>query len=189
MGTQESHPRPTTRPPVGKTLKDSLPEKRFDDEFFVAVDWLRKQSGRKKRWARRGKLERSAPLPEAAAGADEPVPDPMLLGELRAIRRWNRWLAARGHAAASVVFRRGDLSIESAVVELRSPSLWRCARLNANPIGSSSRTRPRATTYVATCFLETRQSARGVPQASNCRTARRATGSGGTAPTREGSHA
>ncbi|KAJ1452556.1 hypothetical protein M885DRAFT_526638, partial [Pelagophyceae sp. CCMP2097] len=87
---------------AGKTLKDSLPEKRFDDEFFVAVDYLRQQSGRKKRWSRGGKYsktERSAPLPEAAAGADELVPDPMLLGELRAIRRWNRWLAARGHAA------------------------------------------------------------------------------------------
>ncbi|KAJ1453788.1 hypothetical protein M885DRAFT_523210 [Pelagophyceae sp. CCMP2097] len=75
---------------AGKTLKDSLPEKRFDDEFFVAIDWLRKQSGRKKRWTRKGifaKIEQSAPLPEAAAGADELMPDPMLLGELRAIRR------------------------------------------------------------------------------------------------------
>ncbi|KAJ1458066.1 hypothetical protein M885DRAFT_513829 [Pelagophyceae sp. CCMP2097] len=83
----------------GKTLKDTLPEKRFDDEFFVAVDYLRKQSGWKKRWSRCGKfakIERSAPLPEAAAGGDELVPDPILLGELRAIRRWNRWLAARG---------------------------------------------------------------------------------------------
>ncbi|KAJ1452561.1 hypothetical protein M885DRAFT_526720 [Pelagophyceae sp. CCMP2097] len=82
-----------------KSLKDSLPEKRFDDEFFVAVDYLRQQSGRKKRWTRcnvHTKMERAAPLPEAAAGADELVPDPMLLGELRAIRRWNRWLAARG---------------------------------------------------------------------------------------------
>ncbi|KAJ1458089.1 hypothetical protein M885DRAFT_514027, partial [Pelagophyceae sp. CCMP2097] len=83
---------------AGKTLKDSLPEKRFDDEFFVAVDYLRQQSGRKKPWGRGmyGKIERLAPLPEAAAGTDELVPDPMLLGELRAIRRWNRWLAARG---------------------------------------------------------------------------------------------
>ncbi|KAJ1458041.1 hypothetical protein M885DRAFT_513576 [Pelagophyceae sp. CCMP2097] len=93
---------------AGKTLKDSLPEKRFDDDFFVAIDWLRKQSGRKKRWTRTGiftKIERSAPLPEAAAGADELVPGPMLLGELRAIRRWNRWLATRGHAAASTACR------------------------------------------------------------------------------------
>ncbi|KAJ1458073.1 hypothetical protein M885DRAFT_513904 [Pelagophyceae sp. CCMP2097] len=69
----------------GKTLKDALPEKRFDDEFFP--------------WSRYGKhmkIERSVPLPDAAAGADELVPDPMLLGELRATRRWNRWLAARG---------------------------------------------------------------------------------------------
>ncbi|KAJ1452562.1 hypothetical protein M885DRAFT_526735 [Pelagophyceae sp. CCMP2097] len=82
-----------------KTLKDTLPEKRFDDEFFVAVDYLRKRSGRKKRWSRTGKyatVERSAPLPEATAGGDELLPDPMLLGELRAIRRWNHWLAARG---------------------------------------------------------------------------------------------
>ncbi|KAJ1458078.1 hypothetical protein M885DRAFT_513988 [Pelagophyceae sp. CCMP2097] len=89
---------------TGKSLKDTLPEKRFDDEFSVAIDWLRKQSGRKKRWTnsnRWTRIERSAPLPEAAAGADELVPDPMLLGELRAIRRWNRWLAASGHAAAS----------------------------------------------------------------------------------------
>ncbi|KAJ1458053.1 hypothetical protein M885DRAFT_513709 [Pelagophyceae sp. CCMP2097] len=84
----------------GKTLKDTLPEKRFDDEFFVAIDWLRKQSGRKKRWTR---CNRSAPLPESAASGDELVPDPMLLGELRTIRRWNRWLAARGHAAASTL--------------------------------------------------------------------------------------
>ncbi|KAJ1448706.1 hypothetical protein M885DRAFT_538134 [Pelagophyceae sp. CCMP2097] len=109
----------------GKSLKDSLPEKRFDDEFFVAVDYLRQQSGRKKPWQRIGKfakIERSAPLPEAAAGGDELVPDPMLLGELRAIRRWNRWLAARGHTAASTVFR-ANLSTESLVVELRSLSL------------------------------------------------------------------
>ncbi|KAJ1458044.1 hypothetical protein M885DRAFT_513592 [Pelagophyceae sp. CCMP2097] len=82
-----------------KSLKDTLPEKRFDDEFFVAIDYLRKQSGRKKPWRPKGKfvkIERSAPLSEAAAGADELVPGPMLLGELRAIRRWNRWLAARG---------------------------------------------------------------------------------------------
>ncbi|KAJ1461930.1 hypothetical protein M885DRAFT_505915 [Pelagophyceae sp. CCMP2097] len=77
-----------------KSFKGTLPAKRFDDEFFVAVDYLRKQSGRKKLWRR--KIERSGPLPEAAAGGDELVPDPMLLGELRAIRRWNRWLAARG---------------------------------------------------------------------------------------------
>ncbi|KAJ1450639.1 hypothetical protein M885DRAFT_531733, partial [Pelagophyceae sp. CCMP2097] len=89
----------------GKSLKDTLPEKRFDDEFFVVIDYLRTQSGNKKRWQRIGKfakIERSSPLPEAATGADELVPDPMLLGELRAIRRWNRWLAARGHAAVSV---------------------------------------------------------------------------------------
>ncbi|KAJ1458074.1 hypothetical protein M885DRAFT_513917 [Pelagophyceae sp. CCMP2097] len=103
----------------GKSLKDTLPEKRFDDDFFVAIDWLRKQSGRKKTWSRGGhakKIEQSAPLPEAAAGGDELVPDPMLLGELRAIRRWNRWLAARRHAAASTVFR-PNLSTESSVVE------------------------------------------------------------------------
>ncbi|KAJ1448713.1 hypothetical protein M885DRAFT_538168 [Pelagophyceae sp. CCMP2097] len=41
---------------------------------------------------------------------------------LRAIRRWNRWLAARGHTAASAVFR-ANLSTESLVVELRSLSL------------------------------------------------------------------
>ncbi|KAJ1452549.1 hypothetical protein M885DRAFT_526572 [Pelagophyceae sp. CCMP2097] len=107
-----------------KTLKDSLPEKRFDDEFFVAVDYLRQQSGRKKRWSRTGKyatVERSAPLPEAAAGGDELVPDPMLLGELRAIRRWNRWLAAREHAAASTVFC-GNLSTERQI-ELKSSLL------------------------------------------------------------------
>ncbi|KAJ1458091.1 hypothetical protein M885DRAFT_514102 [Pelagophyceae sp. CCMP2097] len=83
----------------GKSLKDTLPEKRFDDEFFVAIDYLRTQSGKKKRWTRCGRItriERAVPLPEAAAGADELVPDPMLLGELRAIQRWNRWLAARG---------------------------------------------------------------------------------------------
>ncbi|KAJ1453104.1 hypothetical protein M885DRAFT_525158, partial [Pelagophyceae sp. CCMP2097] len=80
----------------GKSLKDSLPEKRFDDEFFVAVDYLRQQSGRKKPWRCNSKIELSAPLSEAAANGDELVPDPMLLGELRAIRRWNRWLAARG---------------------------------------------------------------------------------------------
>ncbi|KAJ1452546.1 hypothetical protein M885DRAFT_526550 [Pelagophyceae sp. CCMP2097] len=102
---------------AGKTLKDSLPEKRFDDEFFVAVDYLRQQSGRKKPWRCNTKIERSVPLPDAAAGADELVPDPMLLGELRAIRRWNRWLAARGHAAASTVFC-GNLSTESSVAEL-----------------------------------------------------------------------
>ncbi|KAJ1458056.1 hypothetical protein M885DRAFT_513726 [Pelagophyceae sp. CCMP2097] len=73
----------------GKTLKDTLPEKRFNDELF--------------------RIEPSAPLPEAAGAGDELVPDPVLLGELRAIRRWNRWLAARGHAAASIVFR-GNLS-------------------------------------------------------------------------------
>jgi hypothetical protein len=146
-GTQESHPRPTTRPPsVGKTLKDSLPEKRFDDEFFVAVDWLRKQSGRKKQWRCNSKIEVSAPLPKAAAGADELVPDPMVLGELRAIRRWNRWLAARGHAAASVVFR-VNLSI-GGLVELSSSSLLGQRPTEVHPVGSPSRTRPRATTYI-----------------------------------------
>ncbi|KAJ1447486.1 hypothetical protein M885DRAFT_542560 [Pelagophyceae sp. CCMP2097] len=106
------------KPPL-YSLTDTLPEKRFDDEFFVSIDWLRKQSGRKKRWGRNAnwtfqQLERSAPLPEVAAGGDELAPDPMLLGELRAIRRRNRWLAARGHAAASTVFCT-NLSIEGLV--------------------------------------------------------------------------
>jgi hypothetical protein len=73
---------------VGKPYKATGPSPLstmpMPEEFYDAVEWLRYQS-------------RTTAPPKPAVDADTEVPCPILLGQLKEVRRVNQYLARCGH--------------------------------------------------------------------------------------------